>query len=300
MNLAQALKQIEYAGKCIVTTTDAVQRSGKPGQQAVTNLLANLYTVEKVLADFVTRQIARPVPAVDPKRVGSWADEASRTIPNWRAMLESLSVPDHIFSALNKIVASAKDVYDWARDSAGVVADPRQPTKIATAQSPRALTVAQGQKPANPEDLKRKIGLVMMLTSIAASAAAMWSAYQRDQKRKESGESIDPQDPPPEVSGQNVLDTEVPGARLHVAKGPDRSYVASVRKGRDVLSRKKSKRADEAASSAVNDAIDRSAEVDVIDAEVIGGKGMEAEVKASVKPVRKPASEATIEAPAAI
>ena len=266
MTITEALTAIDTATAAARDAAQAVAVSGRQaGFAPAQKLIQNLLVLEQGAAKIIAQVAGRPLPAPAPEKVGLWTQETRSALQDFG----DTPVPDGIGGAAQKLTDDANALLSWAKSAPQQVPQRPQPEAAPMqgipqdAPPPVAAAPPVVAPPVTPEPPKsqRVVGGLLLGSSLLGAGLAAFLAWRHDQKIAKTGVNpADPRRPPKSADeAQAILDSELPGARISMARAPDGDWVASVHRGGDILSRKIEKAPENAASSAVREAIDRQA-----------------------------------------
>lgn len=295
-----ALGAIEDAGKLTRKAFNALEQSPQHRtglEEAVEQLVTSLYELEtQAHADF-SQRIRRPLPAPNPNQVGSWASDLRQNRAAL-APLMSLSPPQWIMDAAGQIKAQASEILEAVsrppprapepeseQDELGEEPMPEQPRPAGSrglgaiglpppgADMASAVAVAAasgGQSVAT----RKVLGIALQAAAAMGTALMGYGLHKWEKKLRNEGLAVDDDEEPFQVKqrSQKVLDSEIPGTSLSLTAAPDGEWIASVKRGGDVISRVPGRKPHDAAASAIKRALEyeETKRHDVEGAEMIG------------------------------
>lgn len=254
-----------------------------PGAAAVAGLVEILARYEQRAQQEFSALLKQPLPAADPDHAGKWTRFAASNRQLMQAAA-GIAAPAWIQPAFDEALTVASEWQAFAEAPAekrqafiGQVSAPAAQPATAEFAGPgtvAAVVVAGAGIPG-----RVKLGIAAGALSALVNVG---SAYMASREEKKRSREFDDDDTPKakrakkepaaiEDAAQRALDREIPGAMFSMEQLPGGRWVASVRRGMDVVSRRTAKSAEEAAGEAVQGAIDKGlkAEGPVVDAEYV-------------------------------
>lgn len=136
-----------------------------------------------------------------------------------------------------------------------------------------AAFTAASSAASNAANTKKLLGVAMQLAAAAGSALMGFGLHRWEKKQRNEGLAVDEDEEPYNVKNrsQKLLDSELPGTALSLVPAPDGEWIASVKRGNEVVSRVPAKKPHTAAADAIKRALEyEEAKRHDVDGELIG------------------------------
>lgn len=290
MNAAQVVQDMQTLSAFVMQLLQEGEQPAYASLHPRLNELAKSFDkLEKMMSEQLPKVLLKPMPLADPARRGSWADGIAR-----RGGLPDKQVtPGMPALGLAQVVAAeANDLYQRMLGGGG-------PGPTSPGPSGQHPAMRLGGKKGPPPGSRKGFGSVGGIAtavvvsagvsafpvqrilgaclSLAVTGGHMGLAYYEHtqaKKRAKYGGAELPDETSPDAAqraAQEVLDSELPGATISIARGPKGEFMATVRKHGKVLGREEQKRPADAASDAVQTALagELAEETEIDDADVI-------------------------------
>lgn len=300
-----ALGAIEDAGRLTQRVYKALESSPQHQQalgDAVEQLVGQLYELETQAHSDLSQRIRRPLPAPNPNSVGSWASDLRQNRAAL-APLMPLSPPNWILESAGQIKAQAGQILEAiSRPPPMPVEEPLEEGDGTELEQPMddgadmtqapisrgfgsigmpapggdmAAAVAVAAASGGQSAATRKVlGIALQAAAALGTAVMGYGMHKWEKKLLNDGITVDDDEEPFQVQrrSQKVLDSEIPGTSLSLTAAPDGEWIASVKRGGDVISRVPSKKPHTAAGDAIRRALEyeETRRHEVEGAEVIG------------------------------
>lgn len=284
-----ALGALEEAAKAVQRAAKALEASPTHEGQlrdTLEEIVGALYNLEVQAHADLQQRIRRPMPAPNPSEVGSWASSLRQN----RAALApimSLSPPQWIMDAAGQIRAAAGHVLEAI--SRPPIMPPEEPV-MEPAPTPHAAPqgfgnpagfVAAGAAVAgvaggaatSAAATKKVLGIAMQVAAAAGSALMGYGLHRWEKKQRNEGLAVDEDEEPFNVKNrsQKLLDSELPGTALSLVPAPDGEWIASVKRGSEIVSRVPGRKPHAAAADAIKRALEyEEAKRHDVEGEIIG------------------------------
>jgi len=246
----EALGAIENASTLVNKAAVAVANSAN--RQALTphlhQLTKALYELEYRAHQDLSARAHAPLPAPNQQKVGDWATRLRKNGPAL-APLMRLSPPQWILE-------TASQIQNYSRQ---VIETSARPPSSQGFGSPAGMAVASAAAVAVPGvGAKKMIALAMQLAAAAGTAAMGYGLHRYEKKMRNDGLIVDDDAEPQQVQqkSQHVLDNELPGAMISLIPTPDGDFIASVKRGNEVIARTPARKPKDAAGQAVKRALE--------------------------------------------
>lgn len=245
---------------------EAAMKAPPSSRGYLPGLASAMLKIETQAHAFLSGQARVQLPAPAQDAIGQWADRVM-SLPGAREKFAHMTAPDTAADQIQRLVQYANEI---------TMPGSQPQVRAMMAQAPQAAGGFSGTSaPAAPQldpqaRFQRAIGILLSGVSVVGAAGAAVAAWRHDKKAAEAGTPTgDPDAVTLRMNAQQLLDTEAPGTTLSMGKTPGGHWVASVKKGRQTITRNESKKPGDAAEKAVRQAIEATTLAGEVEAEVI-------------------------------
>lgn len=113
-SLADALAQLEAAAADCQSTARAIRQlpghAQQPFQAPLSQLAADLYSLEVAMAQVTSQALGRPLPTPHPEHAGTWAAAVVRNVSGWREVAQRVQVNPAAFTAAQTLRQRAQAI----------------------------------------------------------------------------------------------------------------------------------------------------------------------------------------------
>lgn len=271
-----ALGAIEEAAKAVQRASKALDASPAHEAQlrgALEEVVGALYHLEVQSHADLQQRVRRPMPAPNPNEVGSWASNLRQN----RAALAPimpLSPPQWIMDAAAQVrdaagqvlAAIARPPIAPPEESQPEVAPEPQARQgfgnpagfVAAGAAVAGMASSAAGVAANAANTKKVLGIAMQVAAAAGSALMGYGLHKWEKKQRNEGLAVDEDEEPFNVKNrsQKLLDSELPGTALSLIPAPDGEWIASVKRGSEIVSRVPGRKPHAAAADAIKRALE--------------------------------------------